>query len=128
MAGRRGVLARATVLDARDQFSEALQRAAQDKERVVIRRRRKPVAALVPLKDLRLLEKIEEHLDLKDFRAARRAAKRESFKALEEVLRKLGIKAYIVSLCLTRYRSHRARNANSLTYEFVKFFSASLSS
>ncbi len=93
MAAKRRLSARAITSYARDQLSEALKRAARNKERVVIRSGRKPLAAVVPLEDLRLLEKIEDYLDLTDFRAARKAARSETFKPLEEVIRKLGIEA-----------------------------------
>jgi prevent-host-death family protein len=89
MTRKPPVSAPAIARHARDQFSEAVKRAARNKERVVIKHRKKPVAAVVPLEDLRLLEQLEDHLDLTDFRAARRAAGREGFKPLEEVLRKL---------------------------------------
>jgi len=89
MAGKRSSSARATV--ERDNLSEALGRAEHGKERVVIRRNRKPIAALVPLEDLRLLEQIEDRLDLRDFRRAWEIAKREGFKPLEQVLLRLGI-------------------------------------
>ena len=49
---------------AREDFTDTLKRVANGGERIVPRRGRKDVAALVPLKDLRLLEQIEDRLDL----------------------------------------------------------------
>lgn len=58
--------------DIRNDFSEAINRVAYNKERIAVNRHGKKVAALVPMEDLDLLERIEEQSDL---RAARRAMK-----------------------------------------------------
>ena len=55
---------------ARSEFSDLLNTVKYGADRVVIERRGKEVAALVPIEDLRLLELIEDELDLE---AARRA-------------------------------------------------------
>ena len=49
---------------ARKEFAEALNRVAYGHERIVLQRRGKKLAALVPLEDLLLLEE-EDRLDLK---------------------------------------------------------------
>ena len=41
-----------------------LERVEESKERLIITRRNKPVAALVPIDDAALLEKLEDDLDL----------------------------------------------------------------
>jgi hypothetical protein len=60
-----------SVLDAtraRDAWSDTLNRAAFGKERLVLHRRGKPIAALIPIEDLqlleRLIEEIEDQMDL----------------------------------------------------------------
>ena len=53
---------------ARQSFSDILNRAAYGKERVVIERRGKRLAAVVPLEDLDLLEELENQVDLEDAR------------------------------------------------------------
>ncbi|HET6676616.1 MAG TPA: type II toxin-antitoxin system Phd/YefM family antitoxin [Nitrospiraceae bacterium] len=55
---------------AREGFADAINRVAFGKERVVLRRRGKEVAAMVPIDDLRLLEELEDRIDLADARAA----------------------------------------------------------
>ena len=55
---------------AREDFTDTLKRVARGGERIVLRSGRKDVAALVPLKDLKLLEQIEDRLDLDDARKA----------------------------------------------------------
>lgn len=53
---------------ARNEFAELVNRAAYGGERVIVHRRKKPVAALVPLADLQLLEQLEDRIDLEDAR------------------------------------------------------------
>ncbi len=55
---------------ARNAFSDVVNRVAYGADRVVIERRGKPVAAVIPMEDLRLLELLEDHLDIE---AARKA-------------------------------------------------------
>lgn len=45
-------------MEARNQFSDVLNRAAYGRERVVMTRRGKPIAAVVSIEDLRLLERL----------------------------------------------------------------------
>jgi prevent-host-death family protein len=53
---------------ARSEFADLVNRAAYAGERVIVHRRKKPVAALVPLEDLELLEKLEDRIDLEEAR------------------------------------------------------------
>ena len=56
-----------TASEARDEFAEVINRVAYGGERVVIRRREKELAAVIPMEDLRLLERlIEQEEDRKD--------------------------------------------------------------
>lgn len=55
---------------ARNTFAEMVNRVRYGADRVVIQRRGKPVAAVVPVEDLRLLEFLEDRLEIE---AARRA-------------------------------------------------------
>jgi len=60
--------------EARDNLSDLVNRSSYGKERIVLTRRGKGVAALVPMEDLEVLEKIEDHLD---YEAASEALKEE---------------------------------------------------
>jgi len=51
---------------ARTDFSETLNRVAYQGERVVLHRRGKPLAALISLEDLDLLEAMEDRLDIQE--------------------------------------------------------------
>ena len=63
--------------EARDNLAEVVNRVAFAKERVILSRRGKEIAAIVPLVDMRLLEKIEDLLDLEEARAALEEARSE---------------------------------------------------
>ena len=52
----------------RQNFADILNRAAYGGERIIVHRRKKPVAAVVPIEDLELLEKIEDRIDIAEAR------------------------------------------------------------
>ena len=52
-----------SVAELRKGFADAIGRVQHGKERMLITRRDEPVAALVPVADAALLQKLEEHLD-----------------------------------------------------------------
>jgi prevent-host-death family protein len=57
-------MSKIAVIDARKDLADVLNRAAYGKERVVLTRRGKDVAAIVPMDDLKILEAIEDHMDV----------------------------------------------------------------
>jgi len=61
-----------SIAKVRNNLADALNRAAYGGERVVLERRGKPVAALVSMDDLELLEQLENEADLKAARKARK--------------------------------------------------------
>jgi prevent-host-death family protein len=50
-------------------LAELLDRASSNGERIVVRRQNRPVAAVVPIEDLELLEAIEDKMDIEQVRA-----------------------------------------------------------
>ena len=78
-------------VDARDALSELLNRAAYGKERLVLTRRGKPLAALIPLEDLELIEEIEKRVDLEEARSALREAEAKGSTAWEQVRAELDL-------------------------------------
>ena len=78
-----------TATEARDAFGETLNRVAYGKERIVLSRRGKPLAALVPLEDLALLEELEDRLDVEEARKA--LAESDEHIPYDEVRRELGL-------------------------------------
>jgi len=61
------------------------------RERVVVKRRGKEVAAVVPIDDLRLLEELEDWIDLADARAALAETKKKGAKPLDVILKELSL-------------------------------------
>jgi prevent-host-death family protein len=57
-----------TTSTARTEFADILNRAAYAGERVILHRHKKPVAAVVPIEDLEILEQIEDRADLEEVR------------------------------------------------------------
>lgn len=70
-------MANISTKEARGQLSDVISRAAFAKERTILTRHGKAVAAVVPIEDLEFLEKLEERIDLEDARAALADAKKK---------------------------------------------------
>jgi prevent-host-death family protein len=62
--------AKLTASLARQNFSDILSRAEYRGERVIVHRGKKAVAAVVPIEDLELLEKLEDEIDIAAARVA----------------------------------------------------------
>lgn len=79
--------------EARDRFSEVLNRAAFGKERVVLTRRGKPLAAVVPIEDVEALEAMEDAADIAEARLRYEEWERDGRQSisLEELAAKHGI-------------------------------------
>jgi len=75
-----------TASTARQNFSDILNRAAYRGERVIVHRGKKPVAAVVPIEDVELLEKLEDEIDIA---AAREALKEPGTIPWETIKKKL---------------------------------------
>lgn len=80
-------MSKIAVIDARKDLADILNRASYGKERVVLTRRGKDVAAIVPIDDLNMLEAIEDHMDVKESEKilARVRAGSEQLLSLDEV-------------------------------------------
>lgn len=85
-----------TVAKAKDQFSDLLRRAEHGGERLVIHRHGKPVAALLPMNDLRRIEALEDEEDVRDARAALAEAEVKGTIPLETVLKRHGLEHLLV--------------------------------
>ncbi len=57
--------------EACEQFSEIFDRAADDKERIIVTRQGKRVVAIVPIEDVEAIERIEDCIDRRALRRAR---------------------------------------------------------
>jgi len=79
---------RLNIVEIRSHLAETINRVAYQGQRVILERRGKGVAAMVPLEDLELLEALEEREDLQ---AALRARKEEGSVTLEQMKDRLGM-------------------------------------
>ena len=84
-----------STVEARNHFSTLINRVAFGKERMVLTRRGEELAAVIPVEDLRLferlLERLEDKIDLEDARAALREAERDGTISLTELKAELGL-------------------------------------
>lgn len=79
------------VSQARNEFSEIVNRAAFGRKRTVISRRGKAVAAVVPIADLELLKQLQKaEMDRQDIADALAAKKEGGSKPLEEFGKEMG--------------------------------------
>ncbi len=69
-------MTRLSVNSVRKELAETLNRVSYKGERVVVERRGKVVAAIVPVVDLELLEALEDRLDLEAARTALKEAEK----------------------------------------------------
>ena len=78
---------------AREDFSDTLNRVAYGGERIVLRRRGRDLAAIVPMEDLALIEKIEDETDVREARKALARMRRTGKKpvSIERLKRDLGL-------------------------------------
>jgi len=60
--------AKLTASAARHNFSDILNRAAYGRERVLVHRGRKPIAAIVPVEDYDFMEQLEDRIDIEEAR------------------------------------------------------------
>ena len=78
---------RFTASTARAHFAELVSRAEYAGQRTVVHRRKKPVAAIVPIEDLELTQRYEDELDARLIKKARR----EKTIPWEQVKEELGL-------------------------------------
>jgi len=73
-----------STIDAKEEFSELINRVSHGKERIVLTRRGKEVAAIVPLDDLLFLQKSQSKNDLEEAVEALQEARSQGTKSLDE--------------------------------------------
>ena len=74
-----------SMVEVRDNLAEVINRVAYSGERVVLKRHRKGVVALVSMEDLKRLEELEDRADVK---AARKASKEKGGVTLAQYRKK----------------------------------------
>jgi len=87
-------MTRLNVSKAREELPEVVNRAAYGKERTIVSRRGKDLAAIIPMDDLHLLERLAreemDRIDLEDARAALMEAEEKGTITLRDLMRELG--------------------------------------
>lgn len=79
-----------STIDAKEEFSELINRVSHNKERIILVRRGKEVAAIVPLEDLLLLEASQDKNDLHEAVEALKEARTQGTITLEQLKREIG--------------------------------------
>lgn len=77
--------------DARERLADVLNRVAYAGDRVRITRRGKVVAAVVPIGDLEMIERLENELDVREAEKSLREARKKGTTALDIVREELGL-------------------------------------
>ncbi|MGD0771914.1 MAG: type II toxin-antitoxin system prevent-host-death family antitoxin [Candidatus Solibacter sp.] len=89
------IMTRLSVSKAREEFPDVVNRAAYGKERTIVSRRGKDLAAVIPIEDLRLLERLAreemDRIDIEDARAALAEAEEKGTIPLREAMKRLGL-------------------------------------
>lgn len=83
-------MTRIGVSDARDHLSEVVDRTRYTQDRVVLTKRGRDVGAIISIEDLKLLEMLEDQLDIKEARQAREDSQGERI-SYDEIREKLGL-------------------------------------
>jgi prevent-host-death family protein len=84
-------MAELSVAEAREQFSDAINRAAYGKERIYITRRGKRVIAIVPIEDVEAIQVIEDAIDREEVEKALAEVKEKGTISLAELKAELGL-------------------------------------
>jgi prevent-host-death family protein len=80
-----------STVELREGFSEAINRAAFGKERVILTRRGRRIAAIVPLEDVKTLEAIEDKKDIEDAKKSLKEASRKGSISAAQLRKELGL-------------------------------------
>lgn len=78
-------------MDARKAFADLVNRANYGKERIVITKHGRKVAAVVPVEDLELLERLEDLQDIRDAEKGLKEAKRKGTIPLAQIKKEFGL-------------------------------------
>ena len=77
--------------DARERMADVLNRVAYAKDRVRITRHGKAVAAVVPIEDLELIERLEDEIDIREAEKALREARKKGTIPLKKIREEFGL-------------------------------------
>jgi prevent-host-death family protein len=78
-----------STIDAKEKFTELVNRVSHNKERIILTRRGKQIAALVPLEDLTILQESQNKSDLHQAVEALKEARSGGTITLEELKKEI---------------------------------------
>jgi len=79
-----------TTVDVKEKFTEVLNHVAHQKQRVILTRRGKEIAALVPIEDLEFLNDVQDKHDVREAMDSLKEAKSEGTVTLEKLKEDIG--------------------------------------
>jgi prevent-host-death family protein len=88
---RERVMDSVNTTEARENLAEVINRVTYAKDRVRITRRGKQVAAMVPIEDLELLERLEDEIDIREAKKALADARKHGTIPWETAKKELGL-------------------------------------
>ena len=77
-------------VEAKEQFTDVVNRVVHNKERIILTRRGKEIAAILPIEDLKVLFESQDKYDLRDAIDALKEARSEGTITLEQLKEDLG--------------------------------------
>ncbi|EKD72411.1 MAG: prevent-host-death family protein [uncultured bacterium] len=77
-------------IEAKEQFTDLVNRVAHQKERIILTRRGKEIAAIIPIEDLTLLSASQDKQDLHEAIDSLKEARSEGSMTLEQLQEDLG--------------------------------------
>ena len=84
-------MTRLSASEARNHLAEILNKVAYKEERIILHRRGKDLVEVIPIPDLKLLEKLEDSLDIEDALKALEEIERGESVPWDQVKAKLGL-------------------------------------
>lgn len=77
-------------VDAKENFTDLVNRVVHSKERIILTRRGKEIAAIIPLEDLLLLQESQDRHDLRDAIEALKEARKSGTITIEQLKDDIG--------------------------------------
>ena len=80
-----------STIEAKEQFTDIINRVAHNKERIVLTRRNNEIAVIIPIDDLKLLLESQDRHDLREAIDSLKEARSTGTIALEQLKENLGV-------------------------------------
>ena len=77
-------------MEAKEEFSELINRVAHHKEHIILTRRDKEIAAIIPIEDLKLLQASQDKNDLEEAVEALKEARKQGTVTLDGLKEEIG--------------------------------------